>query len=31
MLDAMTVGDVKKKNVEGNACKALYFYPRRIQ
>ena len=29
VIEAMTVGDIKKKNVEANACKALYFYPRK--
>ena len=29
VIESMTIGDIKKKNIEANACKALYFYPRK--
>lgn len=31
VIEAMAIGDIKKKNVENGACKAIYFMPRKIQ
>ena len=31
VIEAMAIGNIKKNNVEHNACKSIYFSPRKIK